>query len=81
MSMNKNHAKGRVKEVEGMIKEVAGMLAGNETREEEGTVQKILGEARPAVSDLKQDVKNAVKNARPKLFTLHPPREEQRSTS
>ena len=63
MSMNKNQVKGRVKEVEGMIKEVAGKLVGNEKLEQKGKVQKILGEAQAAVGDLKQGVKDAVKNA------------------
>ena len=63
MGMNKNQIKGRVKEVEGMIKEVAGKLVGNEKLEEKGKVQKIVGEAQAAIGDLKQDVKDAVKDA------------------
>jgi uncharacterized protein YjbJ (UPF0337 family) len=45
-----------------MIKEVAGKLVGNEKLEEKGRVQKILGEAEAAVGDIKQDVKEAVKD-------------------
>jgi uncharacterized protein YjbJ (UPF0337 family) len=63
MSINKHQVKGRVKEVKGMIKEVAGKLVGNEKLEEKGRVQKILGEAEAAVGDIKQDVKEAVKDA------------------
>ena len=63
MSMNKDQVKGRVKEVKGMIKEVAGKLVGNEKLEEKGKVQKVVGEAQAAVGDIKQDVKDAVKNA------------------
>ena len=63
MTMNKDQVKGRVKEAEGKIKEVAGKLVGNEKLEQKGKVQKIVGEAQAAVGDLKQDVKDAVKNA------------------
>ncbi len=63
MSMNKHQVKGRVKEVKGMIKEVAGKLVGNEKLEAKGKVQKVLGEAEAKIGDIKQDVKDAVKNA------------------
>ena len=46
-----------------MIKEIAGKLVGNEKLEAKGKVQKILGEAEAKVGDIKQDVKDAVKNA------------------
>lgn len=58
--MNKTQVKGRVKEMKGMIKEVAGKLVGNEKLEEEGKVEKILGEAQAAVGDVKQDVKDTI---------------------
>ena len=61
MGINKDQVKGRVKEVEGKIKEVAGKLVGNEKLEEEGKIQKTIGEAQAAVGDLKEDVKDAVK--------------------
>jgi len=63
MSMNKNQVEGRVKEVGGMIKEVTGKLVGNEKLEAKGKIQKIRGESQAAVGDLKQDVKEAIKNA------------------
>ena len=63
MSINKDQVKGRIKETEGKIKEVAGKIVGSEKLEEEGETQKILGEAQAAGGDLKQDVKDAVKNA------------------
>ena len=43
MSINKDQVKGRVNEAEGKVKEVAGQLVGNETLEQKGKVQKILG--------------------------------------
>jgi len=63
MSMNKDQAKGRVKEAKGKIKEVAGKLVGNEKLEEKGKVQKVLGEAQAKFGDVKKDVKDAKKRA------------------
>jgi uncharacterized protein YjbJ (UPF0337 family) len=63
MKMNKDQIKGRVKEVEGKIKEAAGKLVGNEKLEAKGKVQKILGKAQAKFGDVKQDVKDAAKDA------------------
>ena len=63
MSVNKHQVKGRVTEAKGMIKEAAGKLVGNEKLEAKGKVQKVLGEAEAKLGDIKQDVKDAVKNA------------------
>ena len=63
MSMNKDQAKGRVKEAEGKIKEVAGKLVGNETLEAKGKVQKTLGQAQAKFGDVKQDMKDSKKGA------------------
>jgi uncharacterized protein YjbJ (UPF0337 family) len=63
MSMNKDQVKGRVKEAGGMIKEAAGKLVGNKKLEEKGKIQKVLGETRAKVGDIKQDAKDAAKSA------------------
>jgi len=63
MNMNKDQIKGRVKEAKGKIKEVAGRLVGNEKLEEEGKVQKALGEAQAKFGDVKKDVKDSIKSA------------------
>src|SRR5450432_2929230 len=63
MSMNKDQAKGRVKEAEGKIKEVTGKLVGNERLEAKGNVEKIIGKAQAKFGDVKQDVKDAKKRA------------------
>jgi len=63
MSMNKDQVKGRVKEAEGKIKEVAGKLVGNETLEAKGKIQKTLGKAQAKFGDVKQDAKDAAKDA------------------
>ena len=62
MSMNKDQVKGQVKEVTGMIKEVTGKIIGNEKLEEKGKIEKARGEAQGAIGDIKEDVKEAVKN-------------------
>ena len=63
MSINKDQVKGRVNEAEGKIKEAAGKLVGNEKLEAKGKVQKVLGQAQAKYGDVKQDVKDAVKEA------------------
>ena len=63
MSMNKHQVKGRITEVKGMIKETAGKLVGNEKLEAKGKIEKVYGEAQAKIGDIKQDVKDAVKNA------------------
>jgi uncharacterized protein YjbJ (UPF0337 family) len=64
MTMNKDQVKGRINEAEGKIKEVAGKLVGNEKLEAKGKVQKILGEAQAEFGDIKQEVKQGIKDAK-----------------
>lgn len=63
MTMNKDQVDGRVKEAKGTIKQVAGQLVGNEKLEAKGTAQKIVGKAQAKFGDIKQDVKDAKKDA------------------
>jgi len=55
--MNKDQAKGRMKEAEGKAKEVAGKAVGNKTLEEKGNVQNAVGKAQAGYGDLKHDLK------------------------
>ena len=64
MGINKDQVEGRVKEVKGKIKEAAGKLVGNEKLEDRGKVQKILGEAQAKFGDVKQEVKEQIKDAK-----------------
>jgi uncharacterized protein YjbJ (UPF0337 family) len=64
MGMNKDQVEGRVKEAKGKIKEVAGKLVGNEKLEEKGKVQKTLGEAQAEFGDVKQEIKQDIKDAK-----------------
>jgi len=63
MSINKDQVKGRVTEAQGRIKEAAGDLVGNDRLKAKGKVQKTLGKAQAAYGDVKQDVKDALKDA------------------
>ena len=44
MNMNKDQVKGRVEEAKGKVKEVAGKLTGDETLDNKGKVQKLVGD-------------------------------------
>ena len=56
--MDKEHAKGHGKSVEGSIKEGAGKLTGNDKLEAEGKKDKAEGEVRKAAGDVKDAFKD-----------------------
>jgi len=49
-----------VKEVKGKAKEIAGILAGDETLEQKGKMQNVVGKAQAGYGDLKKDLKKAI---------------------
>jgi len=55
--MNKDQAKGRVREVKGKVKEVAGKVSGVKALEREGQLQTLAGKAQAGFGDLKEDIK------------------------
>ena len=55
--MDKEHVKGAVDKVKGAIKEAAGKLTGDKKLEAEGKLDKMRGEARDVVGDVKDAVK------------------------
>lgn len=57
--MNKDQAKGRVKEVKGKAKEIAGKVSGNKTLELKGKAENIKGQVQAGYGDLKDDLKKA----------------------
>ena len=59
--MNKDHVKGKAKEVEGEIKKAAGKLTGDKELEAEGRVKDKEGEVQQGVGDLKDGVKKILK--------------------
>lgn len=59
--MNKDQAKGRIKQAKGKVKEVAGKLVGNDDLELKGKIQKAGGKAQATYGDLKEDLQDASK--------------------
>jgi len=55
--MNKDQAKGRIKEAGGKIKEVAGRAVGDLNLEQKGKLQKAAGKAQAGFGDLKNALK------------------------
>lgn len=56
--MNKDQVKGRLKQAEGKVKEVTGKVVGNETLEQKGKVEKVVGEVQSDYGDLKENIKS-----------------------
>jgi uncharacterized protein YjbJ (UPF0337 family) len=57
--MDKEHVKGAADKAKGAIKEAAGRLTGNKKLEAEGKLDKMKGEVRDVVGDVKDAVKRA----------------------
>lgn len=55
--MNKDQAKGRIKEARGTVKEVAGRAVGDVNLEQKGKLQKAAGKAQAGFGDLKNALK------------------------
>lgn len=62
-TINKDQTQGRMKEAGGAVKELAGKITGNDSLKRRGQVEKTLGKAQAKFGDVKQDVKDAVRNA------------------
>ena len=56
--MDKEHAKGGLKEAEGRAKKAAGEIAGDDELKTEGEIDKAEGKARQAAGDVKDAVKD-----------------------
>ena len=59
--MNKDHIKGKTKEIEGEIQKGAGKLTGDRKEAAKGAAKKKEGEAQQGVGDLKDGVKKILK--------------------
>jgi uncharacterized protein YjbJ (UPF0337 family) len=59
--MNKDQVKGRIREAEGSINETAGKIAGKESLELKGKLQKVAGKTQAGYGDIKSDIKNDLK--------------------
>jgi uncharacterized protein YjbJ (UPF0337 family) len=56
--MNKDQAKGALKNVEGKIQEQAGKLTGNTKQRIKGLTKQVAGKVQQSVGDAKQSIKN-----------------------
>jgi uncharacterized protein YjbJ (UPF0337 family) len=61
--MNKDQVQGRVEEVKGSVKQTAGRVAGKPDLEDRGTVEKAGGKVQKTFGDVKERVKDEVKDA------------------
>jgi uncharacterized protein YjbJ (UPF0337 family) len=55
--MNKDQAKGRVKEVDGNVKEFIGKMTNDRGLEQKGKIEKVGGKVQARYGDLKRDIK------------------------
>jgi uncharacterized protein YjbJ (UPF0337 family) len=63
MGINKDQVEGRVKEAAGKVQESAGKVVGNTPQQAKGAAHKMAGAAQAAYGDLKENVKDNVKDA------------------
>ena len=66
-TMNKDQVEGRVDQVKGKIKEIAGNVTGNEALKQEGVIDQVAGKTQATYGDVKENVKDTVKDAADKL--------------
>ena len=64
--MNKDQAKGTLKDIAGKVQEQAGKLVGNKEQEAKGVHKQVTGKAQKHLGDVREvvkDAKDAVKDA------------------
>ena len=54
--MNKDQAKGQLKQVKGQVKEAAGKLLGDKTMENKGKAQNVVGKIQETYGDAKNEI-------------------------
>ena len=59
--MNKDQAKGTMKDVAGKVQAEAGKLTGNKEMEAKGLKNQVVGKAQKTLGDAKEVVKDATK--------------------
>lgn len=57
--MNKDQAKGTLKDIAGKVQEQAGKLVGNKEQEAKGIHKQVTGKAEKHLGDVKEVVKDA----------------------
>jgi uncharacterized protein YjbJ (UPF0337 family) len=61
--MNKDQIQGRVEEAKGAIKQTTGHVTGKPDLEDRGTLEKVAGKVQKTYGDVKEQVKDANKQA------------------
>jgi len=61
--MNKDQVQGRVEEAKGAVKQTAGRVTGKPDVEDRGTVEKAAGKVQKTYGDVKEHVKDEIKDA------------------
>jgi uncharacterized protein YjbJ (UPF0337 family) len=61
--MNKDQVQGRVEEAKGSVKQATGRVIGNPDLQDKGTVEKAAGKVQKTYGDVKERVKDEVKDA------------------
>jgi uncharacterized protein YjbJ (UPF0337 family) len=61
--MNKDQIQGRVEEAKGAVKQAAGHVTGKPDLEDRGTIEKGAGKVQKTYGDVKERVKDEVKDA------------------
>jgi uncharacterized protein YjbJ (UPF0337 family) len=62
MGINKDQVEGRVKEAAGTVQEATGKALGSNKQRAKGMARKVGGAAQATYGDVKQDVKDSVKD-------------------
>ena len=57
--MNKDQAKGRVREAKGKVKEIAGKAIGNRRVEAEGDAEQLAGKVQKTYGDAKNEARKS----------------------
>jgi uncharacterized protein YjbJ (UPF0337 family) len=61
--MNKHQVEGRIDQAKGKVKEVTGRLVGNDRLAREGLADQAAGRAQAGYGDLKEDVKDKLRQS------------------
>lgn len=62
--MNKDQAKGAVRNIAGQVQEKAGKIVGNKEQQAKGLLKQVSGRAQEMLGDVKQVVKHARKTVK-----------------
>lgn len=60
--MNKDQIKGVIKDITGQVQQKAGKITGNKGQQIKGLQKQILGKAEKKLGDVKEVIKDTVKN-------------------